>query len=398
MSILEQIKSELPWLDDKVSFDLTRGKPSADQLNVTQKNFKHIEIPFEMDGIDLRNYGNPEGIPSARKLGAQILSTEFDETIALDNSSLTIMQQLVSCAYHLGFPKSKLSKKTKFLCPVPGYDRHFKLLENFGVEMIPMPFQDDGPDVNVISDLISKDDDISGIVCVPRHSNPTGHVYSDQNVKEIFELIANKKRNFMVLWDNAYACHDFRDTKNQTPVMKLADEYELKDNLFIVGSTSKITLAGSGLAFFASSELNISKFIEYRNSLTPGPNKLNQGMHVNYFKKSSLQSQMESLKEVILPKFELVEKYLDELKKDGFCDYIQPSGGYFISYESSNSNAEQIIEYCSKLGLKLLPIGSCFPYQKDPKNSNIRIAPTFPNLENLERCMEIFSKVVKKLN
>ena len=168
MSILEQIKSELPWLDDKVSFDLTRGKPSADQLNVTQKNFKHIEIPFEMDGIDLRNYGNPEGIPSARQLGAQILSTEFNETIALDNSSLTIMQQLVSCAYHLGFPKSKLSKKTKFLCPVPGYDRHFKLLENFGVEMIPMPFQDDGPDVNVLSDLISKDDDISGIVCVPR--------------------------------------------------------------------------------------------------------------------------------------------------------------------------------------------------------------------------------------
>ena len=259
MSILEQIRSELPWLDDKVSFDLTRGKPSADQLNVTQKNFKHIEIPFEMDGIDLRNYGNPEGIPSARQLGAQILSTDFDETIALDNSSLTIMQQLVSCAYHLGFPKSKLSKKTKFLCPIPGYDRHFKLLENFGVEMIPMPFQDDGPDVNVISDLISKDNDISGIVCVPRHSNPTGHVYSDQNVKEIFELVANKKRNFMVLWDNAYACHDFRDTINQTPVMKLADEYELKDNLFIVGSTSKITLAGSGLAFFSSSEVNISK-------------------------------------------------------------------------------------------------------------------------------------------
>lgn len=398
MSILEQIKSELPWLDDKVSFDLTRGKPSADQLNVTQKNFKHIEIPFEMDGIDLRNYGNPEGIPSARKLGAQILSTEFDETIALDNSSLTIMQQLVSCAYHLGFPKSKLSKKTKFLCPVPGYDRHFKLLENFGVEMIAMPFQDDGPDVNVINDLIFKDDDISGIVCVPRHSNPTGHVYSDQNVKEIFELIANKKRNFMVFWDNAYACHDFRETINQTPVMKIADEYELKDNLFIVGSTSKITLAGSGLAFFASSEANISKFIEYRNSLTPSPNKLNQGMHVNYFKKSSLQSQMESLKEVILPKFKLVEKYLDELKKDGLCHYIQPSGGYFISFESSTSNAEQIIEHCSKLGLKLLPIGSCFPYQKDPKNSNIRIAPTFPSLENLERCMEIFSKVVKKLN
>ena len=398
MSILEQIKSELPWLDDKVSFDLTRGKPSADQLNVTQKNFKHIEIPFEMDGIDLRNYGNPEGIPSARKLGAQILSTEFDETIALDNSSLTIMQQLVSCAYHLGFPKSKLSKKTKFLCPVPGYDRHFKLLENFGVEMIAMPFQDDGPDVNVINDLIFKDDDISGIVCVPRHSNPTGHVYSDQNVKEIFELIANKKRNFMVFWDNAYACHDFRETINQTPVMKIADEYELKDNLFIIGSTSKITLAGSGLAFFASSEANISKFIEYRNSLTPSPNKLNQGMHVNYFKKNSLQSQMESLKEVILPKFKLVEKYLDELKKDGLCHYIQPSGGYFISFESSTSNAEQIIEHCSKLGLKLLPIGSCFPYQKDPKNSNIRIAPTFPSLENLERCMEIFSKVVKKLN
>ena len=397
MSILEQIKKELPWLDDNLSFDLTRGKPSADQLKVTENIIASLALPFEMDGIDLRNYGIPEGIPSARQLGSEILSTPFELTLALDNSSLTIMQQVVSCALHLGFANIKLSKKSKFICPVPGYDRHFKLLENFGIEMVTVNFSADGPNLNEIKTLL-EDDAVSGIVCVPRHSNPTGHTYSDSNISSMFEMFAKKKNNFMILWDNAYACHDLKITPEQQPIMSVAKNLNLENNLFIVGSTSKITLAGAGLAFFSSSERNIEKFIDYRNSITPGPNKINQALHVNYFKKVSLDAQMQALRELILPKFNLTEKYLTELHEMGLCDYIPPTGGYFISFESRKPNAEEIISECANLGLKLLPLGSCFPYMQDPKKNNIRIAPTFPNLEGLDKCLQIFSSVVKKLN
>tara|TARA_Y100001935_G_C17292510_1_gene504262 strand:- start:84 stop:1280 length:1197 start_codon:yes stop_codon:yes gene_type:complete len=398
MSILEQIKSELPWLSDKVEFDLTRGKPSPDQLSMTEENFRRINVAYEMDGIDLRNYGTPEGIPSARELGSKILSTPLSNTLALDNSSLTLMQQILSCSYHVGFKKSKLSKTSKFLCPVPGYDRHFKLIENFGVEMIPMPFQLDGPDLDSLEYLLKKHKDVQGIVCVPRHSNPTGHTYSDTNVRNMFELLQSYNENFMVLWDNAYACHDLKDTEPQSPASSIAEEYDLQHNLFILGSTSKITLAGSGIAFFSSSKENNDKFIDYRNSLTPGPNKINQGLHTIFFQNKSLESQMEALKKILLPKFEMVDECLDKLREKNLCEFTSPTGGYFVSFESTNSRAQEIIDHCLKLGLRLLPVGSCFPYGNDPNNSNIRIAPTYPNLANLDKCLNIFEKVVEKLN
>jgi len=398
MSILEQIKTELPWLDDKVAFDLTRGKPSPDQLSMTEKTFSSLAMPFEMDGIDLRNYGTPEGIPSARELGSKILSTPFERTLALDNSSLTIMQQILSCSYHLDFSRSSLSAKSKFLCPVPGYDRHFKLLENFGIQMIPMPFQSDGPDLVSLKELLNEHKDIHGIVCVPRHSNPTGHVYSDQNVREMFSLLKKRSNNLMILWDNAYACHDLKSTESQLPIFGMAEEYDLQDNLFVIGSTSKITLAGSGIAFFSSSQINNNKFIDYRNSLTPGPNKINQGLHVSYFKKVSLEEQMSELRQLLLPKFDLVDGHLSRLKEQGLCNFTSPSGGYFISFDSIQARASDIIKNCGDLGLTLLPIGSCFPYNNDPNNSNIRIAPTCPDLATLDKCLNIFTKVVKKLN
>ena len=398
MSILEQIRSELPWLDDKVIFDLTRGKPSPDQLSVTEENFRSINVPYEMDGIDLRNYGTPEGIPSARELGSKILSTPFSNTLALDNSSLTLMQQVLACSYHIGFNKSKLSNKSKFLCPVPGYDRHFTLIENFGVEMIPMPFQKDGPDLNSLESLLKQHKDVNGIICVPRHSNPTGHTYSDDNVRNMFKLLQSCNENFMILWDNAYACHDLKDTTTQSPASIMAEEYDLQHNLFILGSTSKITLAGSGLAFFSSSKENNEKFIDYRNSLTPGPNKMNQGLHTIFFQKKSLESQMDGLKKIILPKFQMVDECLLRLKEKNLCSFTSPTGGYFVSFESTNSKAQEIVENCLNLGLRLLPVGSCFPYGDDPHNSNIRIAPTYPNLENLDKCLKIFEKVVEKLN
>ena len=398
MSILKQIKQELSWLDANNAYDLTRGKPSPAQLDISQKILSQIEIPYEMDGIDLRNYGNPEGLPSARKLGSNILSSNFDETIALDNSSLTLMHQVVSCSLFLGFDKSNLNKDSKIICPVPGYDRHFKLLENFGVRMITVPFQDDGPDLNAVKEVLENESDVHGIVCVPRHSNPTGHTYSDKNVHELFKLFRPYNKNFSIMWDNAYACHDLEKTIEQTPADKIAKELGMHENFFQVGSTSKITLAGAGISFLSSSKNNINKFIDFRNAITPGPNKLNQGLHVKYFKLMSIEDQMAELRKIIAPKFDLVKKYIAPLRDEDLCDYTSPTGGYFFSFDSKKNNAAEIIQTCEALGLRLLPVGSCFPYQKDPMNNNIRLAPTFPDLDTLDKCMQIFSKVVKTLN
>ena len=398
MNILEHIKQELPWLDSNTVYDLTRGKPAPEQLDITQKYYSQLSTPYEMDDIDLRNYGSPEGLPSARKLGSEILKTNFDETHALDNSSLTLMHQIISCAFFLGFKNSKLHSESKIICPVPGYDRHFKLLENFGIKMLTVPFQKDGPDLNAVKDLLDKESNIHGIVCVPRHSNPTGHTFSDNNVQHLFELLVPFKENFSIYWDNAYACHDIDNTIQQTPADQFARRLGLENNLFQVGSTSKITLAGSGISFISSSKENLSKFIDFRNAITPGPNKMNQGMHVRYFELISIEQQMNELKKIIKPKFELVNEILKPLKDQGYCDYEKPSGGYFYSIDSAKSNADQIVQNCLELGLKLLPMGSCFPYGIDPDKKNIRLAPTFPDLASLERCVTIFHNVLKYLN
>ena len=202
----------------------------------------------------------------------------------------------------------------------------------------------------------------------------------------------------MILWDNAYACHDLKPTINQDCVNNVARKFGVWNNLFHFSSTSKITLAGSGISFLSMSSANIKKFIDYRNSVTPGPNKMNQGLHVKYFNEVSLEQQMDRLKEIILPKFDLVENYLSELKQDQLGEYISPTGGYFFFFQLKKGRAKKIISLCNELGLKLLPVGSCHPYSNDFADSTIRIAPTFPDIESLDRCMQIFSKVVKYLN
>lgn len=398
MNILEQIRKEHSWLEANTSYDLRRGKPSNLQLDTTQTILESIEAPFYMDGIDLRNYGEPEGIPSARALGAEILGTDKNQTIALDNSSLTIMHQLLTYSHFLGLKSSKIRANSKILCPSPGYDRHFKLIENFGIEMIAVPFQEDGPDLNVIETILEKEKNIHGIVCVPRHSNPTGHTYSDENVRSMFELFSKFNNNFMIVWDNAYACHDLKKTISQTSATSLAKEFDLEHNLFQLGSTSKMTLAGAGISFLSASKENLASFIEYRNSFTVGPNKMNQGLHVEYFKRVPIREQMQNLKEILLPKFKITEQYLNTLKEANLGNFSTPTGGYFFSYDSNKSNCDEIISNCEQLNLKLLPAGSSFPYNKDPGNKNIRIAPSFPNIDELEKSMKILSSVVKHLN
>ena len=202
----------------------------------------------------------------------------------------------------------------------------------------------------------------------------------------------------MILWDNAYACHDLTETITQTNATVLAKEFDLQNNLFQFGSTSKITLAGSGIAFLSSSEENLEQFIDYRNGLAVGPNKMNQGLHVEYFKKLSIRNQMEKMKEILLPKFEIAKHYLSIIKENNLGNFTDPTGGYFLSYDSSKSNCDEIISICQKLNLKLLPAGSSFPYNKDPQNQNIRIAPTFPSIDELEKSMKILTSVVKHLN
>ena len=384
----------------ELSLDLTRGKPSEEQLDLSNSLINFDEKDFSSHGIDIRNYGEVKGLEACRKIGSEILGCSEDYIWSGGNSSLSLMSKFLSFLFIQGNKSGPWNNKERVsvLCPVPGYDRHFKLLENFGIEMVTVPFQDDGPDLNAVEHLLKSEENIHGIVCVPRHSNPTGHTYSDENVKALFKLTQPYKNNFSFFWDNAYACHDLDETIEQTPINKIAKDHAMEDNYFQVGSTSKVTLAGAGISFLSSSETNLNAFIDFRNAITPGPNKMNQGLHVKYFEAISLDSQMKELKKVIKPKFELVDSHLEPLQSDGLCTYVKPTGGYFFSFNSTRNNADEIIQCCSKLGLKLLPVGSCFPYEKDPENSNIRLAPTFPDIATLERCIKIFINVAKYLN
>ena len=394
LSKFEELKSK------ELSLDLTRGKPSSDQLDLSNGLMSFSENDFLYDGVDIRNYGEIKGLDSCRELGAEILGCSKEYVWAGGNSSLSLMSQFMSFLFVEGIGEGPWNskKRVSVLCPVPGYDRHFNLCEKFGINMIPVSLTGTGPDLEEVKRLIDSDDSIRGMWCVPKYSNPTGEIYSHQTIDGLLEIFSKTKNKTLIFWDNAYACHDIEDTIQQTPADQIAKKIGLENNLFQVGSTSKITLAGSGISFISSSKDNLYKFIDFRNAITPGPNKMNQGMHVKYFELVSIEQQMSELKKIIKPKFELVDHILEPLKDTGLCFYEKPTGGYFYSIDSAKSNADEVVQACSQLGLKLLPMGSCFPYGVDPDKKNIRLAPTFPDMASLERCVTIFKNVLKYLN
>lgn len=384
--------------DAGLSLDLTRGKPSPEQLDLSNELDQAIDGFYLLqDGTDARNYGGILGIPEARTLGAEILGTKFNETMVGGNSSLTLMFQYVAhmmrhredCWQH---EADTAHGKVKFLCPVPGYDRHFTICETFGIEMINVPTLDSGPDMDRVEELLKRDPLIKGIWCVPKYSNPTGLTYSDDVVKRMAAAPKLAGHNFTIMWDNAYAVHDLSDTPDR--LLNLMDECRREDtidNVVTLASTSKITFAGSGIAFLGASPSNLEKFEDFLSASIIGFDKVNQLRHVRFLKDfDSLRAHMERHKAIIKPKFELVDKVLHQgLDGKGIATWARPNGGYFVSLDTLPGVASEVVRLAGQAGVKLTPAGATFPYGIDPQDRNIRIAPTFPSLEELQQALEV---------
>lgn len=397
------------WQKKDLSLDMSRGKPSVEQLDLSMPILDILDgksILKTMNGVETRNYGVLEGIVEARTLMAHIMDCEPDQVIVCGNSSLNIMFDVISIGYMFGFggctPWCKLDK-VKWLCPVPGYDRHFAITQHFGFDMINIPMNDDGPDMDMIEELVSNDDSIKGIWCVPKYSNPGGVVYSDEVVRRIANL-KPKAKDFRVFWDNAYAVHHLTDEKCE--ILNILKECEDCDNpslVFEFASTSKITFAGSGIAAVACNNKNRSEIKKTMQVQTIGHNKVNQILHARFFQTITLEEHMKKQAEILKPKFDLVIDILEKNLGDvGVGTWSNPKGGYFIAFNAPVGTASRIVELCKEAGVILTSAGSPFPYHMDPNDSVIRFAPSFPCLEELESAAEIFTvcarlAVVEKL-
>lgn len=387
-----------------LALDMSRGKPSAKQLDVSLGLLDTINSSSDLkalDGTDCRNYGVLDGIPEAKKLMADMMGTTPDHVIVYGNASLNIMYDQISRAYTHGIlgntPWCKLDK-VKFLCPVPGYDRHFAITERFGIEMINIPMSESGPDMGMVEEYVSKDASVKGIWCVPKYSNPQGYTYSEETVKRMAAL-KPAAEDFRIFWDNAYVIHDLYDD-NKDEIADIISECEKAGNpdmVFEFASTSKVSFPGSGIAALATSANNIADIKKQLTIQTIGHDKLNQLRHVRFFKDiNGLKEHMRKHAEFIRPKFEAVESVLEEeLSGLGIGSWTEPKGGYFISFDAMDGCAKAIVAKCKEAGVKLTGAGSTFPYGKDPKDSNIRIAPSFPTPEEMKQAADLFVLCVK---
>ena len=382
-------KKYLFFKNSKKQLDLTRGRPSSEQLDLSANLENILKGDFFQDKVDIRNYGLLEGLPSARKLAGWILNSDPKNILVNGTSSLTLLGHYLQSLIFHGDGKIpwKDLKKISFLCPVPGYDRHFSMLEKLGIKMIPVPLTGNGPDLELIKNLLETDETIKGILCVPKHSNPTGETYSQEVIEELAKI---KKEDFKIIFDNAYAVHDFSKSKKLPNIEQTFIKNNSHKSLVMLGSTSKISLAGSGLAFMSLSPENMSNFIDYFSKFSLGSDKVNQARHVRIFNsKKALSEHMNKLAEIIKPKFDLVQEKLSTLPT-GLAKWTKPTGGYFISFDSLSGRASKIHKLCNEAGLKLTPLGATFPYGKDLDDKNIRLAPTQVELDELEDAMELF--------
>lgn len=402
---LEMEKLEQQFKDYKsmnLKLNMARGKPCKEQLDLSMGMMDVLNSNVDLvceDGFDCRNYGVLSGIDECKRLLGDIIEVPSSNIIIYGNSSLYVMYSLVSNAMTHGVngstPWSKLDK-VKWLCIVPGYDRHFAITEYFGIEMINVPMLKDGPDMDMIEDLVSKDPSIKGVWCVPKYSNPDGTTYSNEIVKR-FARLKPAAEDFRIYWDNAYSVHHlYKDKKDY--LIELLDECKKAGNPNLVykfTSTSKISFPGSGVAALATSDENIKWLTNYLSTQTIGYDKVNQLRHVRFFKNlDGVTRQMEKHADILRPKFELVESILEEELSGLDCHWTKPNGGYFISLEVPG-HAKEVVSMCKELGVELTPAGSAYPYHKDPNNSNIRIAPSFPSLKDLELASRILCLCVK---
>ena len=382
----------------KLSLNMSRGVPSKEQIELSVSMLDIINSSAQcqtIDGQDCRNYGIMDGIPSCKKLMADMLSVTPDMIMVGGNSSLNMMFDTISCFMNKpvveGLKPWCEVKDRKFLCPVPGYDRHFGVTEYFGFEMITVPMTEEGPDMDVVEELV-KDESVKGIWCVPKYSNPQGITYSDETVKRLAALKPAAK-DFRIMWDNAYVIHDLTDETEE--LLNIFDECKKcgnEDLPIAFCSTSKITFPGSGVAAMAASQNNMKVIKDKYKFQTIGFDKINMLRHVRFFNDfEGMKEHMKKHKDILKPRFDVViNKIKENLDGYGVISYLEPKGGYFVAVDVMEGTAKRVVELCKEAGVILTGAGATYPYSKDPKDSNIRIAPSAPSLDDLSKAMDVF--------
>ncbi|BBH25706.1 putative aminotransferase [Intestinibaculum porci] len=390
------------YVDRHLSLNMARGKPGSDQLDLSRGMLDVINSASDLtasDGTDARNYGCLDGLPEAKKLLGDMMDSDPEDVIVYGNSSLNIMYDQIARSYTFGVmgntPWCQLDGPVKWLCPVPGYDRHFGITEFFGIEMINIPMHEDGPDMDAVEAFV-KDPAVKGIWCVPKYSNPGGVVYSDE-VIDRFAHLQPAAKDFRIYWDNAYCIHHLYEEIDIPDILKACKEAGHPDLVYKFGSTSKITFPGAGIAALATSPNNKKDILNQMKHQTIGHDKLNQLRHVRFFGDlNGLKEHMKKHADLIRPKFEAVEKTLNEqLGGLEVGTWTNPKGGYFISFTGLDGTAQEIVAKMKEAGVVMTGAGATYPYHKDPHDSNIRIAPTLPPLDEIALAAEIFATVVK---
>jgi DNA-binding transcriptional MocR family regulator len=383
---------------------MARGKPGKEQLDLSLPLLNSLNDKSEFvgeDGMDCRNYGILEGITECRQLFGEILGVDYSKVMVGGSSSLNMMFDAIACMMTApivqGCKPWYEVKDRKFLCPVPGYDRHFGITQYFGFEMIPVPMDENGPDMDMVEKLVAEDDSIKGIWCVPKYSNPTGITYSDETVRR-FAALKPAAKDFRIMWDNAYCIHDVTDTPDT--LLNIMDEcakHGNEDLPILFCSTSKITFAGAGVAAMAASDANMNVFYEKYKYQVISFDKLNMLRHVKFFKNyDGVMEHMQKHKAVLKPKFEVVVDALNaELGGSNIASWTNPNGGYFVSVDVFEGTAKRVVALCKEAGVVLTGAGATYPLGIDPQDKNIRIAPSFPPVEELKTAMEVFCVCTK---
>ncbi|SEF41037.1 Alanine-glyoxylate amino-transferase [Eubacterium ruminantium] len=402
---LEELKKQYhKYQEMDLKLDMSRGKPCREQLDISMGMMDALNSQADLtceDGTDCRNYGVLTGIQEAKVLIGDMMENNPDNIIIYGNSSLNVMYDTVSRAMTHGIlgntPWCKLDK-VKFLCPVPGYDRHFAITEYFGIEMIPVPMSPEGPDMDMVEKLVSEDDAIKGIWCVPKYSNPQGYSYSDETVRR-FARLKPAAKDFRIFWDNAYGIHHLYDDQQDYLIEILAECKRAgnPDLVYKFASTSKITFPGSGIAALATSPNNLEDILKQMKNQTIGHDKVNQLRHVRFFKDiHGMTEHMRKHADIIRPKFEAVLEAFDRnLAGLGIGEWTKPKGGYFISFDALPGCAKSIVKLAKKAGVTMTGAGATWPYGKDPEDKNIRVAPTYPTLDDLKTAAELFTLCVR---
>lgn len=382
-----------------LSLDMSRGKPAASQLDLSNGILNSLESYITEEGIDARNYGILCGLKETKRLFSELLGISESKIIIGGNSSLNLIYDSIARLYIFGAlgskPWGKLDK-VKFICPCPGYDRHFSILEEFGFEMITVPMKDSGPDMDMVEEIAANDDAVKGILCVPLYSNPDGTCYSDETVERIAKM-KTAAEDFKIIWDNAYGVHHIYKKTELKDIFEACEKYGNEDRVLYFFSTSKITFPGSGVSLLAASERYAAEIKKRLGVQTIGYNKLNQLSMIGFFKNADgVKEHMRSLAALLRPKFDIVlTKLSDEFAQSNILRWTKPNGGYFISVDTMDGCAKEVVRLAKEAGVVLTNAGATYPYGNDPHDSNIRIAPSYPDTAELKQAIHIFCICVK---